>query len=358
MISFFTSLKPFRGTTAVQQRNALRSWHSSNPGCEIIVFGAVEAGADVLAQVNATYRPDIACNEFGTPLISAIFAEAQRIGRHSVLCYINGDIILLPDFATAVARLAKWRTFAAVGQRTDIDWDAPIDFAQAGWADRVLAEVRVCGKLHTPGAMDFFVIRRGAVEPLPPFAIGRPAWDKYLIRQLLGRPVPIVDLSLAVAAVHQNHNYTHIPQGKGGRYGGPETEVNRALASQHFPGFKRWRKYYSIRNAQWIMLDRHVVPAVSPSRLWRRSLAVLPDPISHGVLHLLRNSKSLLLRFRELYRSALRFPFLRGFRGGQANDAVINVTQAKDGRDEQAPSAPIVAVTQEKSGKKPGYINT
>lgn len=116
MISFFTSLKPFRGTTAVQQRNALRSWYHSVPGSEIIVLGAVEDGDDVIAEVKATYRPDIACNEFGTPLISAMFVDAQRIGRYSLLCYINGDILLLPDFAAAVARLTKWKTFAAVGQ--------------------------------------------------------------------------------------------------------------------------------------------------------------------------------------------------------------------------------------------------
>src|SRR5579871_2237663 len=102
MISFFTSLKPFLGSTAVQQRNALLSWSHTDPYCEIIIFGAIDGGRDTVADIKATYRPDVACNEYGTPLISAMFAEAQRIGRYSVLCYINGDIILLPDFAAAV----------------------------------------------------------------------------------------------------------------------------------------------------------------------------------------------------------------------------------------------------------------
>ena len=267
--------------TAVQQRNALRSWNSSNPGSEIIVFGAVEAGADVIAEVSATYWPHIACNELGTPLISAMFAEAQRIGRHSVLCYINGDIILMPDFRAAVARLTKWRMFAAVGQRRDIDWNAEIDFARIDWIDGLRAEVDMRGKIHEALAIDFFVFRRGAVGTLPPFAIGRPAWDNFLIKHLLCRRVPIVDLSSAAAVVHQNHNYTHIPQGKGLRWEGPEADRNHALADQHFRAFKG--KYYTIRNAQWIMLERHVVPAITPSRLWWRLLAVVPDAIRHEV---------------------------------------------------------------------------
>ena len=336
MISFFTSLKPFHGITAVQQRNALRSWRSSNPGGEIIVFGAVQAGADALAEVSATYRPDIACNDFGTPLISAMFAQAQRIARHSILCFINGDIILLPDFATAVARLAGWRTFAAAGQRRDIDWETPIDFARTDWTEELLAAVEVRGRLRDPAYMDFFVFRRGAIGSLPPFAIGRPAWDNYLIMHLLRRRVPIVDLSLAVAALHQNHGYTHIPQWRGKMWEGPEAERNLAFAAEHFRGFKPL--HYSIRNAQWIMLDRHVVPAISPPRIWWRSLTVIPGPIRH------RARVGLLRRFRTLYRSILRFLFLRPSTPPNT-DLDRHATRKSGGRSQQAPSMPTVVPT-------------
>jgi hypothetical protein len=57
MITFFTSLKPFRGTTAVQQNNALRSRRHTVPGSEIVVFGATKGGDEVLAEVETTYRP-------------------------------------------------------------------------------------------------------------------------------------------------------------------------------------------------------------------------------------------------------------------------------------------------------------
>jgi hypothetical protein len=275
MISFLTSLKPFRGTTAVQQRNALRSWRAVVPGSEIIVFGAVEGGEDMIAELKATYRPDGACNEYGTPLISAMFAEAQRIGRHSVLCYINGDIILLPDFAAAIARLARWKTFAAVGQRWDLDWEQPIDFQQSRWNEMLHAQVAMQGRLHDPLAMDFFAFRRGAVGPLPAFAIGRPAWDNNLIKHLLSRHIPIVDLSPAVAPIHQNHDYAHVPRRKGVAWDGPEAECNRRLAAQDFWGFNP--RYYSIRNAQWVMHRRYIAPALSPRRAAWRFLAMFPD---------------------------------------------------------------------------------
>lgn len=275
MISFFTSLKPCRGTAAVQQRNALRSWRAVLPESEIIVFGVVEGAGDLLAEVNATYRPDIACNEFGTPLINAMFAEAQRIARHSVLCYINGDIVLLPDFVRAVARLSRWKTFAAVGQRSDLDWAEPIDFGHAGWDEMMRAQVTAQGRRHGPLAMDFFAFRRGAVGALPAFAIGRPAWDNYLIKHLLRRQMPLVDLSAVATPIHQNHDYAHVPRGKGEAWEGPEADRNRRLAARDFWGFNP--RYYSIRNAQWVMHRRRTVPGLSPRRAAWRFAAMFPD---------------------------------------------------------------------------------
>jgi ADP-heptose:LPS heptosyltransferase len=311
MISFFTSFKPFRGTTGVQQRNAVRSWRAAVPGCEIIVCGAVEGDADVLAEVNAVRVPDIACNAFGTPLISALFAEAQRLGSHRVLCYINGDIILLPDFAGAVARLSSWRTFAAVGQRWDLDWDAPIDVGRAGWEETLRQAVGTRGQQHDGRAMDFFAFRRGAVGPLPEFAIGRPAWDNYLIKHFLVRHIPIVDLSRVTMPIHQNHDYAHVAQRKGAAWDGPEAERNRALAAEQFWGFNP--RYYSIMNAQWIMFDRRIVPAVGPRRAWWRFMPIIPDPIRNAArigLYLMQHGGPMLRRFADLFYSLLRFRFL------------------------------------------------
>jgi ADP-heptose:LPS heptosyltransferase len=332
MISFFTSLKPFRGTTAIQQRNALRSWHHAVPGSEVIVFDAVAGAEDLITEIDATYRPNVACNEYGTPLISAMFAEAQQIARHVVLCYINGDIILLPDFGAAIARLSRWKTFAAVGRRSDLDWAEPVDFARAGWDEMMRARVRAQGRRHDAVAMDFFAFRRGAVGALPEFAIGRPAWDNYLIKHLLSLHIPIVDLSPVVVPIHQNHNYAHVRGGGGAGWEGPEADRNRRLAARDFWKFNP--RYYTIQNAQWVMLERATVPAISPQRAWWRLLATIPDPIRNvttavrnvmiaGLYRLRRLSR--IRRFIDLYISTFAFRRLPRRQGQIAVTRVDNI---------------------------------
>jgi hypothetical protein len=315
MISFFTSLKPMRGQAATHQANSLRSWRAAVPSCEIIVFDAVEGGSALLADVGANHQLDIARNDFGTPLISAMFSEAQRLGRHSTLCYINGDIILLPDFLAAINRLAAWKTFCAISQRWDLDSDELINFDAASWADELKRTVAACGRQHDQWAMDVFSFRRGAVGSLPEFAIGRPAWDNYLIRHLLKRGIPIVDLSKVIRLIHQNHGYAHIANRSGVNWEGPEATQNRTLAADEFHNFNP--RYYTIRNAQWLMLERGVVPAVSPQRLlWRTLAKFVPDSarnVVNGVIYKVQFLAKKLLKLSPLLSMFVYFTILCAF---------------------------------------------
>ncbi|MGA8611322.1 MAG: glycosyltransferase family 9 protein [Xanthobacteraceae bacterium] len=328
MISFFTSLKPFRGTTAIQQTNALRSWRRSIPGSEIIVFGATQGDDGVLVEVEATRRPDMACNDFGTPLISAMFAEAQRSARHSQLCYINGDIVLLPDFAAAAERLERWKAFMAVGQRWDLDWDLPIDFTRRDWSESLRETVVKAGVQHDGAAMDFFLFRRGAVGELPAFAIGRPGWDNYLIKHALQRRTPIVDVSSVVTPIHQNHDYAHVPQRRGSIWEGPEADRNRQLAIAAVPGFEP--ALYTVSVSQWIMLRSLVVPALSRSRLANRLWAATDYRVRRRLrvgLARLQAAWFLSKRLIDLHGSTLAFRLLPR-RGGEI--AVVRVDNIGD----------------------------
>ena len=51
MLTFFTAAKPFRGATAVHQRNALRSWLAAAPGSEVLLFGDEEGSAEAAAEL-------------------------------------------------------------------------------------------------------------------------------------------------------------------------------------------------------------------------------------------------------------------------------------------------------------------
>jgi ADP-heptose:LPS heptosyltransferase len=155
--------------------------------------------------------------------------------------------------------------------------------------------------------MDFFTFRRGAIGALPAFAIGRPAWDNYLIKQLLRRRIPIVDLSHVVVPIHQKHDYAHVAQRRDNSWEGPEGDRNRALADAASSRFDP--QYYTIDVAQWIMLDRVTVPAVSPRRLWRRFLAVVPDHVRYPA-SLFRRAWPVLARLADLYIATLPFRML------------------------------------------------
>ena len=251
------------------------SWRRTVPDCEIIIFGQAPGADDLIAEVDASYRPDVECNDHGTPLISAMFANAQNAARHKTLCYINGDIILLSDFAAALARLSRWPSFAAVGQRWDMDLEEAIDFSSAKWQRCLQAALRKQGCRHDPAAMDYFAFPKGAVGDLPPFAIGRPAWDNYLVSHFRRRGVPMVDLTRVTFPIHQNHDYAHVPQRQGLAWAGPEADRNLTLADARSGGFNP--HYHTIMNAKRRMGKHAIIPALSPRRLIWRLMAPLPD---------------------------------------------------------------------------------
>ncbi len=86
------------------------------------------------------------------------------------------------------------------------------------------------GKLQTNWAIDYFLCRRGFWEAIPPFAVGRAAWDNWLFYYARSRGAWLVDLTEQVMAVHQNHDYAHHPAGTQGVFKGPEAQRNRELA--------------------------------------------------------------------------------------------------------------------------------
>ncbi|MDR1741595.1 MAG: hypothetical protein LBR38_07100, partial [Synergistaceae bacterium] len=76
-------------------------------------------------------------------------------------------------------------------------------------------------------------------EHIPPFAIGRMAFDDWMVADAVMRGIPVVDATDDVVAVHQNHDYGHI----GGRDGSeresleainalPEVRRNVALSNE------------------------------------------------------------------------------------------------------------------------------
>lgn len=94
MLTLFAIPKAFRGHTGAIQRNAVGSWARLGRDARVILFGGEAGMAEVARESHVEYVPEVARNEFGTPLVSALFHEARKLSAHEVLCYVNSDVIL------------------------------------------------------------------------------------------------------------------------------------------------------------------------------------------------------------------------------------------------------------------------
>jgi hypothetical protein len=255
MISIFAVPKPFSGHVGIIQRNAVYSWSRIHPSVEIILCGDEPGTREMAAEVRGTHLPQVARNEYGTPLLDSVFELAQRAARSRLMCYVNADIILMSDFAAAVQRISFER-FLMVGQRWDVDVTKPWDFEQRDWEDALRSVVAVCGRLHPPMGSDYFVFPRHLdAATLPPFAVGRPAWDNWLIYNARQHRVPVIDATRVTTVVHQNHDYGHVPQRRSDAWEGPEADWNRSVVEHP----DRW---YVLADASHMLTPRWVVPTV------------------------------------------------------------------------------------------------
>src|SRR5687768_18475812 len=121
MLTIFAVPKPFEGHTGRIQRNAIRSWSLLHPRPDIVLFGDEDGIAETAATLDVRHEPVVSRNEFGTPLLSDLFARARQSSPQRLLCYVNADIILMRDFTASVTNAAHHRrNFLLIGQRWDI----------------------------------------------------------------------------------------------------------------------------------------------------------------------------------------------------------------------------------------------
>jgi len=227
MLTVIAAPKPFQGHIGVIQRNAIISWSKLEPRPEIILFGHEEGIAEFARTLNIVHIPEVARNQYGTPLLGDIFCRAESRASNNLLAYINADIVLPKEFIASLNAIQrKFQRFLAVGRRTNLDIRDPIDFLP-GWEEK-LRTVRLReGQLESHTGIDFFVFPRGTYQNVPPLAIGRIWFDQWCIKYARKKGIPVVDLTDFVPIVHQIHDYNHVSGGKmGGVYGGPEADQN------------------------------------------------------------------------------------------------------------------------------------
>ncbi|HXM96680.1 MAG TPA: hypothetical protein VOA64_20875 [Candidatus Dormibacteraeota bacterium] len=218
--------KPFRGHIGTIQRNAITSWTMLRPRPEIYLFGEEEGVSEIAVALKINHLNDIARNEFGTPLLDDLLRRAREFANTPLLCYVNSDTILLPEFLDAVVRIHKeFPKFLGVSHRLNVDLQESLNFAADG-ESKLRLKIMPLGELGNPTAIDVFVFPPDLYEQVPPLALGRAWFDQWLIKDARRRGIPVVDVTRVARAIHQNHEYGHIAGGQHGAYRGEEAQHN------------------------------------------------------------------------------------------------------------------------------------
>jgi hypothetical protein len=218
-----------------------------------------------------------------------------------MLCIVNADMILMPDFLEIIRRSRFQRdlkNYVLLSQRWDLDVTQPIEF-NSGWQESLRSTVYELGSLHRPAGSDFFLFPRSCYTDIPDFAIGRAGWDNWMIYKARQEKWPVIDCTPSLMIVHQNHAYGHLPGGKS-HYTHPETDENIRLAGG--PAAVR----YTILDATHRLKDGRLVrPAFSWGRFWRavelflrKLFFFLPENLLENIVRPKRWQK----RFKKLFK--------------------------------------------------------
>lgn len=233
MITFFTILKPFTDPhIATIQRNAIRSWQQMRPAPEILAFGDKAGVKEACAELGIRHIEGIQCHESGFELVSDAFHKAWGLAAHNLIMYVNADIIFPPFFMDVVAGL-DCKDYLMVGQRYNTPITQEINFTP-GWWQTIFKIAINSGHMHSASGLDYFLMPVNSFWGLPDLVVGHWYWDNYMVAEALRRNLMVIDATEVVMAVHQQHDYSHVPGGLQGIASGDVSASNRA----HLPNGK------------------------------------------------------------------------------------------------------------------------
>ena len=211
-LTIFTAPKPFTNPhTNIIQRNALSAW-TRLPDVDVILIGDEPGIPETAKEFGVKNIPAVERDGNGVPLVNSVMRIGHSASGDSVLCYANADMIMMSDLVEAARKVVgQKRDFLMVGQRWNLALKEPFDFS-GDWESRLRAEVYRRGELFSPWGIDYFVFPRNLYTEVPDFTIGRVAWDNWMIYYARATFGVAIDASIDVLAVHQNHDYSHLPE--------------------------------------------------------------------------------------------------------------------------------------------------
>jgi len=263
--TMFTIPRTWEEPFKTRQLNAVGSWMQFDIMPQGIFMCDDQGTKQAADRFGFQYAPDVARNSYGTPLIGDVFARAQAMARTQIVSYCNTDIILFGSFVVALERCMKrFDNFLMIGRRFDVNLTESVNFGNPRWEHDLFHLVKSKGKEHSRGALDYFAFRVGAYPKVPPFAVGRSAWDNWLVLDAVKRGIDVVDASAVITPIHQDMPTKKRAPTKNGKVRNPEKQVNWEIYNA-----ARGDLSGSANNAIWTM----TVDAIKPNprmKNWRK----------------------------------------------------------------------------------------
>jgi hypothetical protein len=269
LITIFTAPKPFTNLhISLIQENAIQSWLHLGEEVSVILIGDEPGLAEFASQAGVLQLTNVTRNTQGTPLVSSIFSLARQVSTSPLLAYVNADILLTPQFVTCASQVfCDMKEFLIIGQRYDLSVQQVLDFTPH-WDASLLTEVRQHGHLHPSAGSDYFVFPRTCFTDLPAFAIGRAGWDNWMIYHARMQRLPVIDATSAIPVVHQDHDYSHLPNSQA-HYHLPESSENLRLAGGQ-------RTVFTLKDADYRIEAGHILRNARKSGRLAREIEIFP----------------------------------------------------------------------------------
>lgn len=274
MLTLFSIPEPFDGAIKVSRLNAINSWRRLTPKCEIILFGGGPGISPWLRHTGIVHVSDVPRSGHGTPLLAEVFNKAREFATGQVMMFSNCDMLYFDDLYQALS-LVQLDRFMLCGRRWDYDLPEEIPFDDSDRWEKVRAVRGSEGRMHGPAGLDFFIFPRSMEFDMPPFVVGRPGWDSWLLWKMRDSGIPVIDGTAVITAIHQNHNYNHLRYGAR-QYRGSEMQENIRLAGGY-------GNMMTLREADWVLskngLERPAWPrrclsVVARSRAYQGALGI------------------------------------------------------------------------------------
>lgn len=227
-VTLLTTCKAFVGETTIFQENAIANWLEQFSN--VILFGTDEGVVEIAKKYDLIHVPNVDVNADGLPYINSMFDIARKISTTPYLAYINSDILLSKDFSKTVRNcLDKAEDkILVVARRKNI----PIVFSILDEKGKCAFEelVEDYAVWDRANAIDLFIFNKDLYSNIPPFIIGRMAWDNWLLWKARDENAQVIDISHDAFLYHPIHGYSSVSTDRNRVAFGADAQQNKKLA--------------------------------------------------------------------------------------------------------------------------------